>query len=458
MKVLLISPNLSTTPSPVYPIGLDYVAGMISPPHEVKIIDLLEKHSLESLAGLIRDFGPRLIGLSIRNVDNMEALETKTYVNGYQQLISAIREMTSAEIILGGSGFTIFPAELMEALDANYGIVGDGEPFMLLLHAVETHADASCIPGVMVKGKPFAGFPDSRESTFRRSFDVSSPHVQYYLRQGGILNLQTKRGCPFRCIYCTYPYIDRDRLRFIDPDEVAQTALMLQDAGAKYLFITDSTFNCHTDHSLRVAKAFIKARLSVPWGAFFAPFKPTADYFKVMAEAGLTHVEFGTESLCDRVLSAYGKPFHTDDVFYAHELASAAGLHTAHYLLLGGPGEDEKTLEETLTNAEKLKNAVLILFCGIRIYPHTPLYQIAIREEQITRDQNLMEPVFYRSPALSSDRIIKTVTERAAGRPHWVLGSGGEQAARAVSRLHTHGHCGPLWEHLLPEKPEGTTP
>jgi hypothetical protein len=178
MKVLLISPNLSTTPSPVYPIGLDYVAGMISPPHEVKIIDLLEKHSLESLAGLIRDFGPRLIGLSIRNVDNMEALETKTYVNGYQQLISAIREMTSAEIILGGSGFTIFPAELMEALDADYGIVGDGEPFMLLLHAVETHADASCIPGVMVKGKPFAGFPDSRESTFRRSFDVSSPHVQ----------------------------------------------------------------------------------------------------------------------------------------------------------------------------------------------------------------------------------------------------------------------------------------
>jgi hypothetical protein len=85
------------------------------------------------------------------------------------------------------------------------------------------------------------------------------------------------------------------------------------------------------------------------------------------------------------------------------------------------------------------------------------MHQIAIREKQITRNQNLMEPVFYRSPELSLDRIIKTVIERAAERPHWVLGSGGEKAAKTVSRMHTHGHCGPLWEHLVSEKPEGTT-
>jgi hypothetical protein len=58
---------------------------MVSPRHEVKIV----KHSMERLAGLIGYFGPRLIGLSIRNVDNMDAFETKTYINGYQQLISA---------------------------------------------------------------------------------------------------------------------------------------------------------------------------------------------------------------------------------------------------------------------------------------------------------------------------------------------------------------------------------
>lgn len=268
------------------------------------------------------------------------------------------------------------------------------------------------------------------------------------------MNLQTKRGCPFRCIYCTYPYIDGSGLRFIDPDEVAQTALMLQKAGAKFLFITDSTFNCHTDHSLRVAKAFIKAGLNIPWGAFFSPFKAPADYYKIMAESGLSHVEFGTESLCDRVLSAYGKPFRSDDVLYAHKLASDAGLHIAHYLLFGGPGENEKTLAETMERADTLEKTALILFCGIRIYPHTLIQEIAIREGQIEKDQNLIAPIFYRPPALSLDRIMEKVTTCAAGRSHWIFGSGGEQARRVVSRMHVHGHCGPLWERLIPAKPE----
>jgi radical SAM superfamily enzyme YgiQ (UPF0313 family) len=235
----------------------------------------------------------------------------------------------------------------------------------------------------------------------------------------------------------------------VDPDEVAQTALMLQEAGARYLFITDSTFNCSIDHSLSVAKAFIKARLSIPWGAFFAPFRPMPDYYKIMVDAGLTHAEFGTESLCDRVLSAYGKPFNADDIFHAHQSASAAGLHIAHYLLFGGPGEDEKTIEETLTKAGNLGKTLLILFCGIRIYPHTAIHQIAVREGQITSDQNLMEPVFYRSPGLNLDRIMDILRARASECSSWVLGSGNEKTASIVSRLHARGRCGPLWEQLI---------
>jgi len=452
MKILLLSPNILTVPAPVYPIGLDYVAGILSDRHAVKIVDLNEKSGMERLAVVIRDFAPHLIGLSLRNVDNLEALKQESYVEGFQRLIAAIRRMTPALIVLGGSGFTIFPAELMEALDADYGIIGDGEQFALLVAALETEGNATSIPGVISRGQPFAEGPVSREVTFRRRFDMHSPHVNYYLSHGGTLNLQTKRGCPYHCIYCTYPRIDGSRLRLIDPDEVAQTALRLQEAGAKYLFITDSTFNCDTGHSLNVAKAFIKARLTIPWGAFFAPFKPTADYYSIMAAAGLSHVEFGTESLCDRILAVYRKPFCRDDVFYAHEHASDAGLHIAHYLLFGGPGEDENSLKETLTSADQLE-AVLILFCGIRIYPHTALHSIAIGEGQITSGQNLLAPVFYQSPLLKTDTITTMVMEQAKGRPYWIFGSGSEKAANIVSRMHARGHCGPLWEKLISAAP-----
>lgn len=449
MKILLISPNTETAPSPVYPVGLDYVAGTISPPHEVKIIDLIEKHNLETLTRLLGDFNPRLIGLSLRNIDNQDAFRTKIYIDGYKELISVIRKTTPAEIVLGGSGFTIFPSELMQALDADYGVVGDGERLILLLDAIEVKSDTSSIPGVMIKNIPFSGFSESRDSVFRRLFDANSPHVRCYLKQGGILNLQTKRGCPYRCIYCTYPYIDGGNLRLIDPDEVARTALTLQEAGARYLFITDSTFNCSIDHSLRVARAFIKVRLSIPWGAFFAPFKPQPDYYKIMADAGLTHVEFGTDSLCDRVLSAYEKPFCVDDVFSAHKLASDVGLHIAHYLLFGGPGEDQNTVAQTLIRADHLEKSVMIPFCGIRIYPRTALQKIAVMQGQIRADRNLLEPVFYRSSALNLDYIMNVLREHTSARSHWILGSGNEKTESIVSRLHARGRCGPLWEKLI---------
>jgi radical SAM superfamily enzyme YgiQ (UPF0313 family) len=453
VKILLISPNLLITPSPVYPIGLDYVAGSISPRHDVKIVDLNENAGPEALTNAIRAYAPDVVGLSLRNIDNLDAFATKSYVGEHHRIMAEVRRTTAAKIVLGGSGFTIFSSELMEALDADYGIIGDGEQFAPLLEAIETGKDASHIPGVRVRGSSLGCPPEGSARPFRRHFDVNSPHVRYYLRQGGIFNLQTKRGCPFRCIYCTYPHLDGGTLRLIDPDQVAQTARMLEKAGARYLYITDSTFNCHADHSLEVAKAFIRAGLAIPWGAFFAPFKPTADYYRIMAEAGLSHVEFGTESLCDPVLSAYGKPYRTEDVFHAHECAADAGIHIAHYLLLGGPGENEKTLMKTLENAEKLEKAVLIPFCGIRIYPHTPIHEIAIREGQVAMDQNLLAPVFYRSPALSPDKIMEEVRQCATGCPHWILNGGSEESGRVVSRLHAHGHSGPLWEYLIPGKP-----
>ncbi len=79
--------------------------------------------------------------------------------------------------------------------------------------------------------------------------------------------------------------------------------------GARYLFITDSAFNADEDHSLAVAGAFRRHGLTIPWGAFFAPMRPPEGFYDVLAEAGLTHAEFGTESLCDPQLKRYGKPF-----------------------------------------------------------------------------------------------------------------------------------------------------
>jgi hypothetical protein len=143
------------------------------------------------------------------------------------------------------------------------------------------------------------------------------------------------------------------------------------------------------------------------------------------------------------------KPFVTSDVFRAHQKALEAELFIAHYFMLGGPGENEETLQETLNGADQLARAVFFFFCGIRIYPHTVLYETAVREGQVGASQNLIEPVFYRSRFISDVEIVKRVEAHADGRLNWLIGAGESKATRILPRLYERGHTGPLWEHLI---------
>ena len=120
-----------------------------------------------------------------------------------------------------------------------------------------------------------------------------------------------------------------------------------------------------------------------------------------------------------------------------------------HYLLPGGPGETPATLAETLSNIDKLRNTVVFFFCGMRIYPHTALYRLAVAQGVISPAQDLLEPVFYRAQNLDEAAVLKQVQQAAGGRVNWVFGAGGEETEKILARLHRHGFAGPLWEFLI---------
>jgi len=312
--------------------------------------------------------------------------------------------------------------------------------------ALENDLPVDDIPGLITATHSEDPVPWKGQQS--RSF-TTNDHTQFYVDHGGMLNLQSKRGCSFQCIYCPYPHIEGSKHRRVDAKIVAETALNLQKQGAKYFFITDSAFNSDISHSLQVAEAFRELGVTIPWGGFFAPIKLPTDYFTTLKACGLSHVEFGTESLSDTMLKNYQKPFRVKDVFAAHKQAVDADIHVAHYFLLGGPGESEQTLAETLDKVEELQKTVHFFFTGMRIYPHTKLFEIAIEEGKIREETNLLEPLYYESDTISPDDIETQVTARAAERINWVVGSGGETAATIVSRMHKRGFSGPLWEFLI---------
>ena len=368
----------------MYPLGLDYVAGAIGDEHDVRILDMNDPVDQEVEETVIQ-YAPDILGISLRNIDSSEHSDKDGFFGAYLQLVKTLRKHSKAPIVLGGSAFSLFPDELMETLQADYGIVGEGERLPELLRAIEEGKTDSLSPGILkaeILKTPILNKeatetpPPPWEKPFKRDFLGQKPYREFYIKNGGMLNLQTKRGCNFRCIYCTYPHIEGKILRFISPEEVADTAVRLQESGAKYLFVTDSVFNSDYQHSIAVAEAFIRAGLSIPWGAFFAPTKPPEGYFKLLREAGLTHIEFGTEALSEKMLKTYRKPFTPAHVAQTHHRAVDAGLHVAHYLLLGGPGENRGTVKETLSRLENLKKSVFFFFvlCAFILIRHCMIW------------------------------------------------------------------------------------
>ena len=149
MKVLLISANTLREPYPVYPLGLDYVAGAIAENHQVQIADMNILGGYDSLAAVLKDFSPDVIGLSLRNIDNTDTTDPRGFIGQYRAIVDVIRKHSDARLIIGGSGFTIFPAETMQALGADYGVIGEGERLVLLLDALENREAAGKIAGVV---------------------------------------------------------------------------------------------------------------------------------------------------------------------------------------------------------------------------------------------------------------------------------------------------------------------
>ena len=154
MKVLLISANSFNRPYPVYPLGIDYVAGAIENRHTVEIADVNVLTAHGELETRIREFAPDLVGISLRNVDTSDHTDPTGFLDPYRRLADRVKSATSAPLVLGGSAFTLFPEVFLRALGADFGILGEGERIHLLIDAIEQGIDPVSAPGVIVSGRP----------------------------------------------------------------------------------------------------------------------------------------------------------------------------------------------------------------------------------------------------------------------------------------------------------------
>jgi radical SAM superfamily enzyme YgiQ (UPF0313 family) len=168
----------------------------------------------------------------------------------------------------------------------------------------------------------------------------------------------------------------------------------------------------------------------------------------LMARAGLTHIEFGTDSFCDEVLAEYGKTFTFADILHSSELARAARVHYSHFVICGGPGETTETLRTGFANSQRLTGTVIFAFAGMRVYPGTALFVRAQREGMLSADTDLLDPVYYISPSLREEELLQQLAEFGERAPNWITGPLPANFSRIAERLRQRGIVGPLWEYF----------
>jgi len=444
----LISSNQTRDPYPVYPLGLSMIAEAArAKGHTAAEWDFLaDGDDAERLGEWLLEKKPDVVGISLRNVDSVNYHHPVSYVESCESAVRAIRKCTSVPIVLGGSAYSIFPERILQESGADYGIVGEGESeFVRLIDALENGRppeekvirSAGKLPGEAIACPV-------RESRL----------ADFYLHEGGMLNIQTKRGCPFECVYCTYPQLEGRKYRFRRPEDVADEIQMLAGRhNADYFAITDSVFNDTEGHFLSVAEAMIRREIRIPWMCFLRPQHFTAQEVDVLKRAGLHAVEWGTDAASDRTLEQMGKSFTWEAVAESNALFAAAGIANSHFIIFGGPGENEETLQSGLDNVAKLDRCVIFASIGVRVFPATPIYNRLTAENPLFPGRDLLEPFFHFSPDVRPDRLHDRLLASFADRRDRIYPGGGE--SERTGAFHRMGYRGPLWDLILRERPAG---
>jgi radical SAM superfamily enzyme YgiQ (UPF0313 family) len=449
MKILLISPNIEFLPDPIFPLGLANIAGVLKENGiSHRILDLCFVSDFDAaVTSEINRFQPDLIGLSLRNLDNVSYPNYTSYLPFYQKIIHIIRKRTSSRIIVGGSAFTLMPEEILSYLNADFGVAGEGEGGIMELIRRIRVADKR---GLLVK-EPIVW--DREAGVVENLDDLPFPdrsklNCEAYLQYGGMGNIQTKRGCPFHCIYCTYPIIEGKKVRLRSPKKICDEIEGLMQQGIKNLFVVDNEFNFPVEHAQFVCHEIIRRKLRIKWSGYANPKFITGRLVELMKNSGCTGIEFGSDAADPDMLTNMGKDFTVEDMIKASEICTQAGLSFCHSLLIGGPGETMESVKRTFRHVAEMSPTAVICMVGIRIFPKTRLFQIAKEEGKIDHKQNLLEPAFYISPAIE-DQILPFIESISKDHPTWIFPGMNININRALQeKIRRIGAKGPLWEYM----------
>jgi len=425
----------------VYPIGITYLADFIhrrKPDVRQQILDL-SLYPVSQRSQAIRDaataFRPDLVCFSWRDIQIFSPHEGDSSlehafnfyfasnplkrvvasIEGVKQLYRYYRhiytilsypwlirkEFPKAQIMIGGGAFTAFADQLIDKMpEGTLGLLGEGEDAILKLIEGRSIEDERYI--VKENGRVRKGQQGSPALLDALTVDLpylTSIFPQYREYRDEAIGVQTKRGCPYDCAFCLYPYIEGKRVRYRPPDMVVKDiAQHYHQWGTRRFWFTDAQFITGKEaypQCTEILERIISEKMEIEWSGYIRTSLITPELAKLMVRSGVGDLEVAITSGSQEVLNNLHMGFKLERLYDGCRYLAEAGFRGKVILnySLNSPKETEETL---LQSVEAYKTVAAILgeervfplmfFLGIQ--PNTDLEQRLLEEGYLSAGYN----------------------------------------------------------------------
>jgi len=160
--------------------------------------------------------------------------------------------------------------------------------------------------------------------------------------------MMTTRGCPYRCGFCAKV---EPQVRYRSVESVTAEIVELKERwDYRALMLFDDTFIIRKQRAILICDAMKEHEMT--WRCFVRGdlvVKHGRDFVERMADSGCAEVGIGIESGCNRILKSIRKDETTETIQEAVAMLKGAGMRVKGFFIVGLPGEDQESINETRT-------------------------------------------------------------------------------------------------------------
>jgi len=153
--------------------------------------------------------------------------------------------------------------------------------------------------------RPLIRDPERREA----ELDIlPSPFLEGILNGDEETGILTSRGCTFKCTYCNFTAMSRNRIRYhsvgrvINELRVINKSLMMKDSKDKVVTIYDDAFTLNVQRAKEICKRVIEEKFCFNLTCETRVDRLDDELLELMAKAGFKRLSFGLESAVPEVL------------------------------------------------------------------------------------------------------------------------------------------------------------